>query len=600
LDKENVRSGSGTEDGDANNADDIDEGGEESASKRKSSVGFTVGIPIAVLLCGLVGAFAFVGKKGSNDNADWEKDEEKQNTIPLEDNPKSKKSLNSVAAFSNPAYYEGSTPASIVYAIPIEVGTGGDANWYVPQMNKAECKTQVFGASTGDFLVRDSRTHPGSYAICINLGNGRVQEDLIKRGQSGTYTIKFCKDQSFPDLVTLVQHCQTHSVSPKHDITLKLGQPAGVVYSDPSSAMVGASVDDSIYGCQYGEVDSGLLNFFTRVVAVQAEIYDALVENPLTLMAGMKAVSLPIALQTAATHCGSVDNAFLHAKQLATEKAKLISLFPRLNVRFIEVILMYTANSQLYKMMNAAFGGYGKEKGRAMAIHYLPYAQLLISAVKCLPEVQMIVYRGVQMSHTLLLNGSKVGDTITWWPFVSTTGSPKVLRKKAFFDAVVKIDKLTGKVVGVENNSNIYESNPTKVKHKTIFVIITLAGYHIVGFSAFEDEDEYLLLPGSKFLIERIKTWHNGITEVRLRQVASPYSLSARKKGSSSATRRKIQGEAADELIYGEIDVYMAPDSKEEVYEPMDVGSSIVYSMSSNTGVYGAGNSNNMYGDALC
>jgi hypothetical protein len=455
----------------------------------------------------------------------------------------------------------------------------------VAKKDKAACKAQVFSASTGDFLVRESQKHPGSYAVCVNLGSGQVQEDLVKRDPAtGDYTIKFCAGQSFPDLVSLIHHCQTHAISPKKGITLKLAQPAGVMYADPSSVNVAVSAADAVYGCLYGEVDSGLLNFFNRVVVEEAEIYDPLAENPLGSVSDANAVSLAVALDTAANHCGSVEAIFTSAKQFAIEKAATLRFrFPKMTASFVEIIVMYTAESELYKKMNRAFGGFGKPKGRAMSVHYRQYAHLLISALQCLPEVQRIVYRGVLMSHTELLNGKTVGDTITWWPFVSTTGSPSVLRKKAFFDAEVRIDKATGKIIGVENNQNTYERNPTKVTHKTIFVIITLAGYHIVGFSFSVDEDEYLLLPGSKFLIEGILKWHNGITEVRLRQVASPYSLSVRDTGSSSsASRGEVRGDAADHLVYGEIDVYMVPDSNEDVYEPMNGGGGAENSISSN------------------
>jgi len=229
----------------------------------------------------------------------------------------------------------------------------------------------------------------------------------------------------------------------------------------------------------------------------------------------------------------------------------------------IQTILMYTIESKqtefsLYKKMNAAFGGFNKTEKRTKAVHYLPYAKLLISALQCLPEVKRIVYRGILMPHTELLNGRTVGDEITWWPFVSTTGTPHVLRKSNFFDAVVRIDNATGLIVGVENNQ-------TKgiAQQKTIFMIITLAGYHITG--VYGGEDEYLLLPGSKFKIEGIKPWHNGITEVRLRQVASPYSLSDTSTGSPASPRGAFQSVGADELLYGEINAYMAPDANEEI-----------------------------------
>jgi len=211
--------------------------------------------------------------------------------------------------------------------------------------------------------------------------------------------------------------------------------------------------------------------------------------------------------------------------------------------------------------MNASLGGYGNPKGRAMAVHYRQYAQLLISALQCLPAVnQRVVYRGVKMPYTDLLDGHKVGDIITSWNVVSTTGDPSILRNVDFFDAVVHVNTVTGKIVNVvENDQSVYNVASTQ---KTIFVIVTLSGcsYHIMSFSAFKEEDEYLLLPGSKFRIEGIGFWRNGITEVRLRQVESPYSLSKGGCASSSASR-----EAQDMDAYGDINAFMVPDSNEEV-----------------------------------
>lgn len=84
-----------------------------------------------------------------------------------------------------------------------------------------------------------------------------------------------------------------------------------------------------------------------------------------------------------------------------------------------------------------------------------------------------------------------------------------------------------------------------------------------MSFSVFKEEDEYLLLPGSKFRIEGIRFWRNGITEVRLRQVESPYSLNKDDGGASSSASRG--GEAQDMDAYGDINAYMVPDSNEAV-----------------------------------
>jgi hypothetical protein len=123
----------------------------------------------------------------------------------------------------------------------------------------------------------------------------------------------------------------------------------------------------------------------------------------------------------------------------------------------------------------------------------------------------------------------------------------------------------------MQNNQNA----PTTTIAKTIFVIMTLAGcsYHIVSFSAFEEEDEYLLLLGSEYKIEGIGFWRHGITEVRLRQVASPHSL-INKDGRTLTSGGKLPDRAAGQLTYGDINAYMAPgpDSNAEVVYKYDSG----------------------------
>lgn len=110
-----------------------------------------------------------------------------------------------------------------------------------------------------------------------------------------------------------------------------------------------------------------------------------------------------------------------------------------------------------------------------------------------------------------------IGGTLTWFSFTSTTADPKVLRKKEFLNATVNIDPVT-KAVSSVKNLGIYGA-AAQPSGKTIFQIHTINGVNISPFSAEEDEDEIILPAGSTFRITGINDWHDGITEVRLREI---------------------------------------------------------------------------------
>lgn len=291
----------------------------------------------------------------------------------------------------------------------------------------------------------------------------------------------------------------------------------------------------------YGEVDPGLLQFYNRVVVSAHEIYDALAENPLAPLDSQPPVSFAAAINAAEVHCGTLQADVAEARAFADLNGAVLSQRFGIGRDTIMIIYMYTKECNLYKKMNAALGNYGDEVDpRSKLVHYLPFVQLLKSALAMLPKVQQIVYRGVNLPHTALLNGAQVGDMIQWWGFVSTTVKPSVLRAKEFMHAVVSI--ADGKVADVQNLDSIY-SNVAPQK-KTIFQIHVCNGAEVKPFSAVQGEDEVLLAAGSWFLITGIGMWRHGVTEVRLQQM----------DGATSTSR------TSGEFAFNSIDLYMAPD----------------------------------------
>lgn len=532
-----------------------------------SNAGLIAGVVVALLALGIAMAVIFRRKKGQSAKAaaavaEWQEDEDRRNTIQMEANPhvaalKAKKqaalSSTSASTVHNKAFV-GLTLTDIgngAGAPAIEVDyteshqaaasdeyigvTGGDGSshpgptdqpWFVRGTDRGECKARVAAAKQkGAFLVRISRHSPGGYVFCINLGNGRVQEDLAKPDSAGrNLALYFAngKKKATPwlaDLPLLVKHCQTNALSPKADVTLQLGNAAPPLPTDTVYALV-PSASDAVYSCLYGEVDSGLLNFYNRVVVANHEIYDALADNPLAALASAPDLSLADAIGKAENHCGPLTFVLDEAEMFAAENVSQIQLSnPDISDEVVKTVFAYTRESDLYKKMNAALGNYGSDADpRSNLVDFLPFVKLLKHSLSLLPKRRPgIVYRGVKRPYTDLLNGASFGGTLTWFSFTSTTADPKVLRKKEFLNATVNIDPVT-KAVSSVKNLGIYGA-AAQPSGKTIFQIHTINGVNISPFSAEEDEDEIILPAGSTFRITGINDWHDGITEVRLREI---------------------------------------------------------------------------------
>lgn len=445
-------------------------------------------------------------------------------------------------------------------------------------MDEAGCKARVAASNQqGSFLVRVSRGTRGAFVFCINLGNGRVQEDLAKPdGPGGMVALFFANGKtkatpSFADLPSLVAYCQTHWISPREGITFKLGaaapplQTINAVYADATLP----SASDAVYACVYGEIDSLLLEFYNRVVVTVHEIYEPSggggsgddKNNPLAALQFMPTLPLADAIKAAEKHCGSLTFLLDDAHEFAVANVARLAT-AGVSDEDAKTIFIYTKDSDLYRKMNAALGGYGDEADpRANLVHYLPYVRLLKDSLALLPKVNRIVYRGVNLAHTILLNGAQVGDTITWWGFTSTTMDPRVLRAKEFCDAIVSVTD--GMVSNVQTQSRLYGN--VEPEKKTIFQIDACSGANIKQFSDVSHEDEVLLLPGSRFVVNAIALWRHGITEVRLTQIDDDDDNGV---GSPAAS--------ADESAFNDADDYMALDPNvDSHYDVVNVGSEL-------------------------
>lgn len=140
------------------------------------------------------------------------------------------------------------------------------------------------------------------------------------------------------------------------------------------------------------------------------------------------------------------------------------------------------------------------------------YIKLAKGALELLPSVEMTVYRGIKnVSLKKLLNGEDVHGILTWWAFTSTTGTSDVLRDPTFFgigsghgDRVVfKIQIKTG--VRIKQFS---EFGGDENDYLTPF-----------GVEAPVNEDEVMILPGTRFRITAINTYTNNVTEIEMHEI---------------------------------------------------------------------------------
>ena len=298
----------------------------------------------------------------------------------------------------------------------------------------------------------------------------------------------------------------------------------------------------------YGVVVPQKKSLFNRVVPAASEIYNV-IANP--LQAGLDAaetMDLESSLKKAAKHCGSLKGVYAKAAEFADKLDRTIVGHgaTKMSKDAAATINVYTQETPLYGGMNGALGGYGKG-GREALIHYYPYIKQLLAAMLPLEPLKgafgepVTLFRGVKLPVSQLLGDLKVGDTLTWWSFTSTTTTSDVLQSTDFLG----IGKAGAKA--------------TVGKKRTVFHIKAFNGVNIKPFSAISNEDEVLLRPGSQFVIDGINEWHYGVTEVQMHQVPSTVMLMDQ-QGADEGVYDLPAEAAGDEIYsYDPIQAYMVP-----------------------------------------
>jgi uracil DNA glycosylase len=152
----------------------------------------------------------------------------------------------------------------------------------------------------------------------------------------------------------------------------------------------------------------------------------------------------------------------------------------------IAALYLYTCESAFYRQLNATL----RDPDRSKVVPYLPYLRLLFSAVSRLPVRTEPLWRGVSLD---LRSQYPVGRTVTWWGVSSCTSKLSVA--KAF--------------LGRRGRRTLFEVRPVRA-------------VGIRQFSAFTDEEEYILAPGTQLTVTDVLTERGGLCTVRLTELAEP------------------------------------------------------------------------------
>lgn len=146
----------------------------------------------------------------------------------------------------------------------------------------------------------------------------------------------------------------------------------------------------------------------------------------------------------------------------------------------IAALYLYTCESAFYREINAIL----RAPDRTKVVPYLPYLRLLFSAVSQLPARTESLWRGVSLDMRAQY---PLGRTVTWWGVSSCTSKFSVAR--AF--------------LGSRGKRTLFEVQPRRA-------------VGIRSFSAFTDEEEFILLPGTQLEVVDVKTERGGLCTVKL------------------------------------------------------------------------------------
>eukprot|EP00729_Bicosta_minor_P007791 gene7791-8950_t len=281
---------------------------------------------------------------------------------------------------------------------------------------------------------------------------------------------------------------------------------------------------------------------------------------------------------------------------IASDRERGLQRAKGLDVRDVAAIHFYTQETEFYRAMNGAMGGWGPD-GTAPLRHYLPFIRLLTMAMGKLPPVKAAVYRGMKgVTLQELLGGRGPGDELEWNAFTSCSLDSDVLRDKAF--------------LGVDAPTQRPGANPGANRGKRfVFKLHVLTGVQIEHFSEkgyaseyylspaggpqLQNEEEVLLWPGTRFKIVGINpTGYDDLTEIEVREVPMSRQFPDHLVHASGADADDADGTganaAAAEISTQEIDVLAALLSPHIAREPVKTSSANIVGKTCEIGAHEA------------
>jgi hypothetical protein len=211
-------------------------------------------------------------------------------------------------------------------------------------------------------------------------------------------------------------------------------------------------------------------------------------ENPIFGVASAPLLSLKDCILYAQKNSPELKAIYLDgAVSIATEKGQ--AMFAgnehKLTAEELAAIHLYTQATPFYKLLNAQL----RSANRVDLKPYFPYLKLIMGGLAKLPSIPQTVYRGVPENFGDFF---KPNLSLIWWSFTSTAAKAEVLQ-------------------------TFVQGSDTS----TMFHINCFKGKDISAYSANTSENEILLAPGSKFLVES-KLTLAGVVVVQMKQILQP------------------------------------------------------------------------------
>eukprot|EP01065_Artemidia_motanka_P021476 TRINITY_DN256_c0_g1_i2.p1 TRINITY_DN256_c0_g1~~TRINITY_DN256_c0_g1_i2.p1 ORF type:complete len:1026 (+),score=287.08 TRINITY_DN256_c0_g1_i2:58-3135(+) len=188
-----------------------------------------------------------------------------------------------------------------------------------------------------------------------------------------------------------------------------------------------------------------------------------------------------------------IETAAKHASAAAKALVKLTKGKVGPNPEHIAAMYLYTMEHQFYRALNAAM----RDTDREAARPYFAYLRILFDALAAVESrggrKAATLWRGVNMD---LSTDHPAGTEVYWWGASSCT--PKMSVARGF--------------LGCSGS-------------RTLFSVKPLSAVPIKEFSAFRGEEEWLLRPGTRLRVEKVRPKAGGLVEIDLVELPPPRGI---------------------------------------------------------------------------